>query len=104
LSNLLPKEFEVRYSNDDDDSIIGLVYRTGTGRVAAEIICLDDEEEINVKDELVYKVMKQFGEEFGYSILVKDWDGAGKGEASQKPKQKMMEMERTSPRYERLNK
>lgn len=56
---------------------------------------------IVVNDESVYPVMKQFGEDFGFEVLERNWPGADVSEKG--PKRKMKEVVRErGPRYKEL--
>jgi hypothetical protein len=60
---------------------------------------------ITVYDEKVYPLIKQFGDEFGYRCLQKDWPGAEDQEGTHAPSKKQkrkMEEETLGPRYERM--
>jgi len=66
------------------------------------IAMTEAEKVIVVMDERIYEVMKQFGNEFGYKTLVKDWPGAG--DNTPKPKNMKPMTETTRTRYELIGK
>jgi hypothetical protein len=59
---------------------------------------------IVVNDESIYPVMKQFGEEFGFEVLERNWPGADVSEKKPKPQRKMKEVvgDTMRPRYEKM--
>ena len=85
------------YGYEDDEEIYVHV-NNWEGYEKADIIASTENGTICVDEEELYGVMKQFGNEFGYKTLIKDWPGAG--DAVPKPKNRKPMTETTRTRYE----
>jgi len=114
LEALLGKDYLVTIT----DTQKGNVYRIKGGRKetplknalsrkkkVGEVRWLDKKNSLTVLDKAIYPVMKQFGEEFGYETLVRNWPGAAEEIHRQAPviRKPMTESVKIGTRYETIN-
>jgi hypothetical protein len=117
LRELLGPNYVVSYDTYGLDRL--QIYPKGKGfwaRISkiAEVIGIDEDYSyIEVNGEEIYPQMKQFGEEFGFEVLERNWPGAdidrpaavNKSEAKRKEKPKLVKTcEYLIPRYEQIGK